>query len=138
MPVVKRRGNSRMSQKEVPRVASMEEMPRRAISDEVSKPSPKRTPRGSVKSSQRFGRIGIGEQGDRHIFHGRSIRRNRPRRMGKRMPVECEGESTIAFGLLGSGFELGDPGSVGGRKETGWEIGVCMIWRIRRRMRKRM
>lgn len=48
MPAVKSKGNSRISQMDVPRAAWMEEMPRRAISEEVSKPRPKRTPRGYI------------------------------------------------------------------------------------------
>jgi len=45
---VKRIGKIKMTQKLVPRAASMEEIPRRAISEDVSKPRPKRTPRGYI------------------------------------------------------------------------------------------
>lgn len=41
-------GKIRMTQKLVPRAASMEEIPRRAISEDVSKPRPKRIPRGYI------------------------------------------------------------------------------------------
>ncbi len=45
---MKRIGNIRISQIEVPFEAWMEEMPRSATSDEVSKPSPNITPRGYI------------------------------------------------------------------------------------------
>lgn len=45
---MKRIGKIKMTQKLVPRAASMEEIPRRAISEDVSKPRPKRTPRGYI------------------------------------------------------------------------------------------
>lgn len=45
---MKRMGKMRMTQMLVPRAASMEEMPRRAISEDVSKPRPKRIPKGYI------------------------------------------------------------------------------------------
>ena len=45
---VKRMGKTRISQMLVPFAAWMEAMPRRATSDEVSKPRPKRMPRGYI------------------------------------------------------------------------------------------
>ena len=45
---VNRAGRIRITQNEVPFAASIDEIPRRAISDEVSKPRPKRMPRGYI------------------------------------------------------------------------------------------
>ena len=45
---MKRAGRMRITQKEVPFAASIDEIPRRAISEEVSKPRPKRIPRGYI------------------------------------------------------------------------------------------
>jgi len=48
IPEVKRTGKRRISQIEVPCAAEIALMPRRAISEDVSKPRPKRTPRGYI------------------------------------------------------------------------------------------
>lgn len=45
---VKRAGNIRITQKLVPRAAWIDDIPRRAISEDVSKPRPNRTPRGYI------------------------------------------------------------------------------------------
>lgn len=68
MPAVKRMGKIRISQMDVPRAAWMELIPRRATSDEVSKPRPKRTPSG-------------------YIFQGRSMRENVLRRRRVMQPA---------------------------------------------------
>ena len=48
MPAVKRTGKIKMSHIDVPFAACMDEMPRRAISEEVSKPKPNNTPNGYI------------------------------------------------------------------------------------------
>lgn len=48
---------------DVPRAAWMEEMPSSAISDEVSKPRPKRTPRGYIFQGLLGGLVGLQELG---------------------------------------------------------------------------
>jgi hypothetical protein len=45
---VNRAGRMRITQKDVPFAASMDEIPSRAISEEVSKPRPNRIPRGYI------------------------------------------------------------------------------------------
>lgn len=48
MPAVKSKGKIRITQKDVPLAASTEEMPSSAISEDVSKPRPKRMPIGYI------------------------------------------------------------------------------------------
>lgn len=45
---VKRMGKIKMTQKSVPRAASTDEIPSRAISDDVSNPRPNSMPRGYI------------------------------------------------------------------------------------------
>lgn len=48
IPAVKRRGKRRISHSEVPDEPCIEEIPRRAISEDVSKSRPKRMPSGYI------------------------------------------------------------------------------------------
>lgn len=68
IPAVKRTGKQRMIQMLVPFVASMDDIPRSAISDEVSKPSPNMTPSG-------------------YIFQGRSMSLNIPFKIANKHPA---------------------------------------------------
>lgn len=48
-------GRIKITQKDVPLVASIDEIPSNAISDDVSKPSPNRIPRGYIFQGLRNG-----------------------------------------------------------------------------------
>lgn len=82
IPAVKRTGKHNMIQMLVPFVASIEDIPKSATSDEVSNPSPKSTPNG-------------------YIFQGRSISLNMPLKIeNKQPPPSNEKASNSESGAL--------------------------------------
>lgn len=82
MPAVKRIGKHSMIQMLVPFVASIEDMPKSATSDEVSNPSPKSTPNG-------------------YIFQGVSMSLNIPLKIENRHPAPSnENASSSESGAL--------------------------------------